>query len=511
MQSGRTFWDKIAELPLFLLICGVFALSMYVPAVVARVADQDHIARTFFYAGTLGLIVVILISIAVNGRRFNDSALTPLVSLFACFAVLPFGLAVPFFEGVQTTSFMNAYFEMTSAITTTGATIFDDPERLASSLHLWRAQVGWLGGLIMWIAASAILAPLNLGGFEITTQAEPGQLDSRLSQIVRADPRKRLFRTVMVMLPIYSVLTISLWVLLFIAGDTPLVALCHAMAIMATSGISPVGGLAEAGSSWIGEAMMLFFLVFAVSRLTFANDIASDTGRVLRRDPEFKIGLIIAVMVPLVLFSRHWIGAWDFEQSDSLIGGLEAYWGTLFTVMSFLTTTGFESTSWDEAQAWSGLGTPGMVLMGLALIGGGVATTAGGVKLLRVFALYQNGRREMERLVHPSSVSGSKELGGRVHRQGAFSAWIFFMMFAVTLAFITVLLAFMGVSFEDAIVLGVSMLTTTGPLTQVAGEVPIVLAELSGATKVVLCAAMVVGRLETLAIIAMISPELWRN
>jgi trk system potassium uptake protein TrkH len=243
----------------------------------------------------------------------------------------------------------------------------------------------------------------------------------------------------------------------------------------------------------------------------FNTLLASDTGRVLRRDPEFKIGLIIAVMVPLVLFSRHWIGAWDFEQSDSLIGGLEAYWGTLFTVMSFLTTTGFESTSWDEAQAWSGLGTPGMVLMGLALIGGGVATTAGGVKLLRVFALYQNGRREMERLVHPSSVSGSKELGGRVHRQGAFSAWIFFMMFAVTLAFITVLLAFMGVSFEDAIVLGVSMLTTTGPLTQVAGEVPIVLAELSGATKVVLCAAMVVGRLETLAIIAMISPELWRN
>ena len=64
-------------------------------------------------------------------------------------------LAVPFYEAVRTTSFLNSYFEMVSALTTTGATLFA-PERLPPSVHLWRAQVGWMGGMLMWIAASAI-------------------------------------------------------------------------------------------------------------------------------------------------------------------------------------------------------------------------------------------------------------------------------------------------------------------------------------------------------------------
>ena len=71
-------------------------------------------------------------------------------------------------------------------------------------------------------------------------------------------------------------------------------------------------------------------------------------------------------------------------------------------MLSFLTTTGFVSEHWAEAQNWSGLRTPGLVLMGLALIGGGVATTAGGVKLLPVFALYQNGVREGPCRIWPS-------------------------------------------------------------------------------------------------------------
>ncbi|MEM9637469.1 MAG: potassium transporter TrkG, partial [Pseudomonadota bacterium] len=186
-------------------------------------------------------------------------------------------------------------------------------------------------------------------------------------------------------------------------------------------------------------------------------------------------------------------------------------WGSVFTVMSFLTTTGFASEHWAQTQAWSGLDTPGLILMGLALIGGGVATTAGGVKLLRVFALYLNGLREMERLVHPSSVSGAGTDARRLQRNGAFIAWIFFMLFALTLAVLTILLALLGVSFEEALVLTIAGLSTTGPLTSLAADTPISLAELSGAAKAVFCAAMVLGRLETLAIIALLTPDLWRG
>ena len=303
-----------------------------------------------------------------------------------------------------------------------------------------------------------------------------------------------------------------LFLLLLIGGEVPLVALSHAMSVMATSGISPIGGVQNSTSIGVtGEAVMMLFMIFALSRLTFSKDTITATQGGLRTDPEFRIGIAVIAGVPLLLFARHWIGAYDVAAEENLYEAGLALWGALFTVMSFLTTTGFVSEHWAEARSWSGLATPGLILMGLALIGGGVATTAGGVKLLRVFALYQNGVREMERLVHPNSVSGAGAAGRRLQSNGAFIAWIFFMLFALSLAGVTLLLTLIGASFDEALVMSVASLSTTGPLIEYADDAPIRLIELKMAAKYVLCGAMILGRLETLAIIALLTPNLWRG
>nr|WP_246455639.1 potassium transporter TrkG [Sulfitobacter aestuariivivens] len=500
------------KLPLFLLLFGIFSVSMMVPAVYGTAVRELEAARAFFYAGLLGMIVFTLVAVAHAGRMPRHGALGPLMSLLSAFVALPVMLALPFYEALPTTRFINVYFEMVSAITTTGATVFDDPERLDRTLHLWRAQVGWMGGLVMWIAASAILAPLHLGGFEVTAQAEPGRRESGSGgQRAHADPRERLIRVTRALLPIYFALTLLLWLLQLFGGETPLIAICHAMSIMATSGISPVGGIENANIGIPGEAVMFLFMLFALSRLTFSQDTVTATQGGLLTDPEFRIGLLVVSVVPLVLFARHWIGAYDVAEFENISQAAQALWGAVFTVMSFLTTTGFVSEHWATAQSWSGLSTSGLILMGLALVGGGVATTAGGVKLLRVFALYSNGVREMQRLVHPSSVSGAGAVGRRLQSNGAFIAWIFFMLFAMSLAAITLLLTLAGAGFEEAMIMSVSALSTTGPLMQHAAEAPIAVLELGVAAKIVLCGAMVLGRLETLAIIALLTPDLWRS
>ncbi|MEQ3727441.1 MAG: potassium transporter TrkG [Tateyamaria sp.] len=502
---------NILRLPLFLLLVGVFSASMMLPAVYGGVARDLEAARAFLYTAILGVSAFAMIGLAHAGRDPRHGALGPLMSLLCAFVFLPFLLAVPFYEGLGTTTFLNAYVEMVSAITTTGATMFDDPERLNGTLHLWRAQVAWMGGLLMWIAASAILAPLNLGGFEVTARAEPGRMQTRDTTMAAPEVRVRITKVSTVLIPIYFGLTVLLWILLAVGGDTGLVALCHAMSVMATSGISPVGGLTGASSGVTGEAVMMLFMLFALSRLTFSTDtVTSDTGG-LRSDPEFRIGIALVIIVPLVLFFRHYMGAFDVNAEDDIQGAARAFWGSAFTVLSFLTTTGFISANWGEAQAWSGLGTPGLLFMGLAVIGGGVATTAGGVKLLRVFALYLNGLREMERLVHPSSVSRGNPMGRRLQKGGAFIAWIFFMLFALSLAFLTIALTATGVAFDTSLVIVVAGLSTTGPLLDVAAGAPISLAELSGTAKGVFVAAMVLGRLEMLAIIALLTPDLWRG
>ncbi|MFY9210615.1 MAG: potassium transporter TrkG [Aestuariivita sp.] len=505
-QSG--FWGGQ---PLFVLLLGISALSMYVPAAHALIRDDHPTSRSFFYAGTLGLIVVMLIAIVLSSRTGRHGAFGQLLSLLAAFVFVPLFLAVPFHDALGTTRFLNAYVDMVSSLTTTGADIFNDPNRLNDTLHLWRAQVAWMGGLMMWIAASAVLAPLNLGGFEVTAKGQPGRGGRGEIAAEAASPRQRILRSTQALVPIYSGLTLVLWVALLVAGDRPLVALCHAMSVMATSGISPLGGVENAQAGVPGEVVMALFMVFALSRLTFSSDTVTKGNARLDRDPEFRIGVLLVIAVPLILFLRHWLGAYSVDQVEPGVEAVSALWGSVFTVLSFLSTTGFVSADWGQTQMWSGLGTPGLILMGLALIGGGVATTAGGVKLLRVYVLYVNGLREMERLIHPSSVGSEGTERRSIHRSGAFISWIFFMLFALSLAAITVLLTLFGVSFEDAILMSVASLSTTGPLIEVASENPINLLELADGAKLVLAFAMVLGRFETLAIIALVSADTWRR
>ncbi len=210
-------------------------------------------------------------------------------------------------------------------------------------------------------------------------------------------------------------------------------------------------------------------VVRAVSHDVFARHRQrAEEGGTGTAIPEFRLlGLSIVLLVPVLLLLRHFVAALDLGDQNNFVAAFRAFWGAAFTVLSFLTTHGFASVDWVDAQAWSGLETPGLILMGLALIGGGVATTAGGVKLLRVFALIVNGMREVDRLVHPSSVGRSGLVSRRTRREGAFIAWVFFMIFAITLAGTTVAFAAPGIPFEQSLVLAVASLSNCGPLVEV--------------------------------------------
>ncbi len=501
----------IKRLPLLLLLTGVASIMTLGPAAYALSVQDFHDARSFFYAGILGLVLTAFVGLARANRSRNSDPMRQLVSLLAAFSALPVLMAIPFHEAVRTTTFLAAYFEMVSSFTTTGITLFA-PDRLSGAEHLWRAQMGWLGGFVMWVAAAAILAPLTLGGFEVTETGEPGQARADgLSGGKLAGPGERLWRSIGILAPLYTLLTAVLTLLLLVAGETPLTALSHAMGVMATSGVSPVGGLDGGTAGLSGEIIVVAFFAYALSRLTFASDTGAVRGTDLRADAEVRLGLVLVVAVGLAVFLRQWLAAAEIGDAANIGAALRALWGALFTAFSFLVTAGYISAEWYTARDWSGLPTPGLVLMGLALTGGGVATTAGGVKLLRIYALALNGGREIHRLVHPSSLGSQNALSRRIRREGGFIAWVFFMLFGVILAALAVLLGLAGLDFEAAMVLAVAALTNTGPLVEVAAQEPIAVLTLAVPAKLILCAGMVLGRLELLAIIVMLSPELWRD
>jgi trk system potassium uptake protein TrkH len=501
---------RLRSLPLMVVLMAIGAVAMYIPAAHALATRQHEIARPFFYGGTVFLLLVAMIGIATANRPTRPAAQGHLGTLVASYLVLPLMFAVPFEQAVPSTGFTDAWFEMISSFTTTGATLFGEPGRLPPSVHLWRALVGWLGGFYVLVAAVAVLAPLSLGGVEVISGKVPGR--GNAAQITRiADPSERMLRHATLLFPAYAGLTGMLWVLLLLAGDNGLTAICHAMSTLSTSGISPSGGLSGSQSGFMGELMIFIFLFAAVSRRLMPGALMVDRSTKIGRDPEVQLAAFLLIGVPLVLFLRHWIGAIETEEVQNLGAGGQAMWGGLFTTLSFLTTTGFESRSWASSQDWSGLGTPGLILLGLAIVGGGVATTAGGVKLLRVYALYRHAERELERIVHPSSIGGKGPVARRLRREGAYVAWIFFMLFAFSIAVVTAALTLTGLQFEPAMVLTIAALTTTGPLAAMAVETPIGWHELDAAAKLIAAAAMVLGRMETLAILALLAPASWRR
>ena len=502
----------VQRLPLAVVLMGIGALAMFLPASHALILSDYTTGRPFFYMGLLFSFLTLLVGLASYGNPKGHPGRDNLLSLIGAFLVLPLMLAVPFNEAVPDTGLFNSWWEMVSSFTTTGGTLYD-AGRLAPSLHLWRATVGWLGGFFMLVVAIAILAPLRLGGFEVfaagvmggTTGAAP----MRSERV--ADTSERLVYFVMQLAPAYVGLTTALWILLILAGDPALLGLIHAMSVLSTSGITPLPMGAHAPSGVAGEALMLVFFVPALSRRLWPGGGELRASARIGNDPELRLAAGIVLSVTALLVLRHWIAAIAVKSAADAGSVFSAVWGGLFTTLSFLTTTGFDSTEWSEARQWSGLGTSGMILAGVAIVGGGVATTAGGVRLLRVYALMRHGERELERLIYPASVAGGGTVERRLRREGAYIAWIVFMLFAFAIALVMSVLSFLGMSFEPATVMTIAALTNTGPLVEVASDTALDWALLDQGTKFVLALAMVLGRLETLGFIALLNPEFWRS
>ncbi|WBU64533.1 potassium transporter TrkG [Paracoccus aerodenitrificans] len=541
--------QKLSRLPLFVLVLGFAGAMMMIPAAHAAASGLGDIAANFLFSGILLIVLTALLAIAASGMATpGPHGFSVLATMLGVFGVLPLALGIPLAMSLPDTGLFNAWWEMVSCVTTTGATLYA-ADMLAPPLHLWRSLVGWMGGLFILVSAVSILAPLKVGGFEILSspygrnerfqplpESAGGrrQAPAHLVDPTRiATPSARSISAFMQVGPYYAGLTLVLWVVLLLAGDPGLIALSRAMGTLSTSGISPVAGAVGGHSGIIGELTVFLFLMLALSRRFWPGGNQLKASDSLWTDPEIRLGAGVVVLVAAILFARHFFATIEqATQGADITTGIVisfqnaavATWGGLFNALSFLTTTGWNSVDWQGARNWSGLESPGLLLAGLAIMGGGVATTAGGVKLLRVYALGRQSQRELERIVHASSISGGGRMDRRIRGEGAYLAFIFFMLFAISIAMTVLLVSIRQIEFETAVMLSVSALTNTGPLANTIALSPSFESSagiasnpwegwsgLAALPKTVLAGAMIVGRLETLAILALFSPEFWRR
>lgn len=486
--------------PLMILLVGFAALAMLVPAIHAATADQVRVAGAFVQSAAILGVLAALLAAALTGFRPANVARSHLAQLAGGFVLLPGLLALPLWRLVPGVSLLDGWFDMLACFTGTGVVLAlpDAPP----SLLLWRGIVGWSGGLLTLVAAVSILAPMTLGGFEVLTAQEAGRgaggamtgkgRTQSVAQIARIrDPSERMRRYAGQIAPVYLGLTFALWLALVLAGDTALAGIGRAMAVLSTSGIET----GTPGSGWVGEVLCLGFFTFALSRAAMPLSHRRIAGPGLLHDREFRLALTLCALLALGLVVL------TLRQE----AGVEALWAGIFDAISFLTGTGLMAAGAVQPPLL-----PWLALAALALIGGGIATTSGGLKLLRLGAILSHARHEAERLVHPHAVGRAGSGGRDLRRQGGQVAWIFALLLILTLAFAMLALTLFGLGFEPALVLATAALTNTGPLTIAAGLGPDVWAGLPVLAKLTLMALMVLGRLESLTLVALFATAPWR-
>jgi trk system potassium uptake protein TrkH len=509
---------RFLGIPILLWFTGALGLAMAVPCIFALAEADWRAARMFLYAALFTMAVCAIFAAA--SRRDTRTEVAPrgeLLTYAGCFAVAPMLASIPFFLLEPTLGALGAYFEAVSSLTTTGATLLPRPEASAPSLHLWRAMLGWIGGLTTLTAAAAVLGPRGLldvpdgPGARAATEDEGA---SSVDRVLTLGPGgARTWRALGGIFPLYLGLTALLTVLLAAAGGDTFTALCHAMGVLSTSGISPSSeGLAVHGNR-LAEAAAVVFMVLAASRLPWRpRQRLARLREAVSRDPELRLLALTVLIASTWLFGRHWLGALTLtEKTDGWGAFFAALWGTVATVTSFATTTGYVSMDWASAQNWSGLSNPTLMLLGLAALGGGVASTAGGIKLFRAFALFQHGIRDLGHLSHPRVIDRPRRPGGRLDRAAVTNAWVFTMLFLAALSVTLLALTLSGMQFDRALIGAISALANTGPAFPLVEQDPAAYAKLSTTARMLLCAAMVLGRIEVLAVVALLNPSWWRR
>jgi trk system potassium uptake protein len=507
----REAGGRLERVPLIVLLLGMTGLAMLLPAVHGLVLREHAVARAFAYSALLVTGLALLLALATAGRPLRPVARGLLPVLTAIYVVVPAAMALPLTEALGM-PFADAWFEMVSSFTTTGATLIEAPRRLPDPVHLWRGIAGWAGGLFVLVSALAFLAPLRLGGFELLRPEARGRIEGAPAPQVE---RRRLGAALALVLPWYAGLTGAVWLLLAMMGMAPFPALMLAMAALSTSGILPRESLGAIG--FLPELVLAMAMALSLSRgLSVPGSLPGTGGRrgrlgPLRRDPELRLAVVVVGAVVLLVVARHLGAAFEAGAAEDVPTLGATAWGAAFTGLSFLTTTGFVSHDWIVARAWSNLTPPGLVLVGLALIGGGVATTAGGVKLLRVYAMTRLGGLEMERLIHPRMVDPGTETQRFLAGAGARAAWLFAMVFAIVGVALLGGMMLTGATLEEGLILVIAALTTTGPLVEVAGVGGLTWVGQPEAARLVLAGAMILGRLEILVILALALAQVARD
>ncbi len=417
-------------------------------------------------------------------------------------------------------SFTDAFFEIMSGYTTTGATILTNIEAVPRSLLLLRALTHWLGGMGIITLAIVIFPSMGVSAYQMFRGEVPGPSKDKL--------RPRLAQTVSVLWGVYVLFSAAETVLLWVGGMDLFESVCHAFATMATGGFSTENqSVAAYGSDYIEWVITIFMYLAGVNFVLHFRALRGDV-KGMTHNSEFKFynAVIVSTIViaTAVLyfdglasrdaaagsyrheqmtqeeFSLHYEE--QAEQVESLYGSFRI---AAFQTLAIVTTTGFATADFD---LWPDFLRFGLVF--LMFFGGCAGSTGGGMKMIRIMVVMKVAWTALRKMTQPRLVAPVK-LGGQVIDDNrVINVVAFFILFTGLFIVTGLLMTLFVPDLTTALTCSIATIGNIGPgLAGIGAVENYSWIPLPG--KWLLVFSMLLGRLEIFTVLIVFRPSVWQK
>jgi len=471
-------------------LCLVFSV-IFIPPVIVSYIYHDGTIPQFLDSLFITLFIGMALWLPFRSRRVELYKRDGFLIIVLVWLALSFLSSIPF-NLILNTSEIDSLFEAVSGVTTTGATVLTGLDEMPPSLLFYRQELQWFGGMGLIVLAVAVIPQLGIGGMSIYTAEVPGVMkEEKLAP--------RLNQTASILWKMYLSLTIVCAISYWLAGMGVYDAISHSLATVSTGGFSTHDQSLNYFNSPIIEFIAIVFMMLGA--INFSVHFLALRGRSIRvyfKDEEVRLFFIIVFVAALIIILTL------LEVYDGYHDIFRTVLNSLFTVVSMITSTGFVTVDYSS---WP-LFIP-FFLMIIGFVGGCGGSTAGGMKVIRILILLKLINREMKRLLHPHGVFFIRLNGvSKIPDRTLQSVFGFFSLYVVSFAVLLLLMIMGGVDQVTAFSAIATCMNNMGPGL---GEVTSSFAELDDSAKLISVASMLLGRLEVVSVLVLLSPEYWKD
>jgi trk system potassium uptake protein TrkH len=399
--------------------------------------------------------------------------------------------------------YVNCYFEAMSGLTTTGATVLTDIGAVPASLLLWRSFTHWLGGIGIVVLFVAVLPSLGMGGKRLFQIEAPGPSQEGVRPQVRETARALLY--------IYIALTTACALAFVVAGMPAFESICHAFSTLSTGGLSTRDASLGAYDSAAVDLIASFFMLAAGVNFGLFYWVLKGRMGPLLRDPELRVYLVTKVLV-IAVVAIDLLGQPIVMTTGRVVDGTfgEALRFSTFVTVALHTGTGFCTADYDTWPLISRT-----ILVGLIFIGGCAGSTAGGVKVIRVWIAFKVVLAQLERAFRPNVVRPLRIGGAAVDPDMKIAAMSYLLMMFLLIGAGMFLVALFepaggGRDLMTTFTASLSTACNVGPGLYGVGATQ-TYEPFTDASKIVFSLLMALGRLEMFALLVLFMPSFWRR